>query len=229
MKVLIAAPVRDRAWVLPEYLKAIENLIFDGNIQYYFLINDSTDNSKQILEDFQQRKNNCVIEEINYNTPKDERNGVRSAHTFYTLANLRNHILEYFLSTDCDILYSIDTDVIVKPESLQELIKIDADITSTFIFNTKVQKWNRGNVLIGIDKIKHIDAALREEVFNCSVTGAVYIIKRKVIEAGCKYAWHRLGEDIPFCLGAINKGFIIKCTKRKLAEHYMSKRVFNHI
>ncbi|KGP77942.1 MULTISPECIES: hypothetical protein [unclassified Paenibacillus] len=31
------------------------------------------------------------------------------------------------------------------------------------------------------------------------MTGAVYLIKREVIEAGVRYGSHPIGEDAPFC------------------------------
>jgi len=223
MKVLIAAPVRDRAWILPEYLKAIENVSFTESIQYYFIINDCADNSRQILDEFKTKHNNCVIDEINFNAPKDERNSVRISHTFNALSFFRNKIVEYFLSTDCDILFSIDTDIIIKPECLNRLLEVDADIVSAFIYNDYNQK-KLGNALIGRDKIVHIDISTREEIFSCSITGACYIIKRSVLEAGCRYGWHSWGEDTPFCFSALDKGFKMKCRQGDLAEHFMGER-----
>jgi len=77
-KVLLSTPVRNRQRILPMFLKGIESLDFKKNLLgLYFLVNDSTDSSLSLLEDFKKEKERefrfIEIEVFNLGTPPDLR------------------------------------------------------------------------------------------------------------------------------------------------------------
>jgi len=243
-KILIVAPIRDRQITLQKYLESIEKLDYPKDkICLYFLLNDSTDLSREMLMDFYQKDkangrvySNIRIDVCNRGVPKDSRSAVRRKHIYAHLAILRNKILDYFLSTDCTHLFSIDSDITVNSECLSKLLVADKDIISAYICNEISGNTPRGNALDFIEtnqkdekgepifSIKHIITADLPTIFPCDVTGAVYLIKRKVIEAGVRYDSNNAGEDVPFCLQAKVKGFKAYCQKN-LATHHMYKMI----
>jgi len=132
---------------------------------------------------------------------------------------LRNKVIDYFLSTDCEYLFSIDSDVIVNLDCLKKLLDVDKDMVSALIYND-YGRGNIGNVMVGLDKPKHLGFKEQKEIFECDITGACFLIKRRVLEAGCKYGYHVYGEDIPFCREVKKQGFKI-FSRKDLAIHEM--------
>ena len=56
MKVLIACPVKDRDWILPNYLQSVLELDYPKElIDIYWIVNNSSDNSLLMLESFRDQ------------------------------------------------------------------------------------------------------------------------------------------------------------------------------
>ena len=54
-QIMIALAVRDRAWILPQFLKCLRDLKYDPeSIILYFLVNNSIDRTEEILNEFQK-------------------------------------------------------------------------------------------------------------------------------------------------------------------------------
>src|SRR3972149_412413 len=109
--ILIGSPIRNRGWILPEYLTHLEFLDYPKeNLAFHFILNDSTDDSKYWLENWKNLNENkyryVKIEEINFSYPEDlgcfgnGRSGsakisqVRRQYTYKALAELRNKLLD---------------------------------------------------------------------------------------------------------------------------------------
>ncbi|MFD1358955.1 methyltransferase domain-containing protein [Fictibacillus halophilus] len=202
-KIFIGAPVRNRAWILPRYIEGL--LKQKVNFETCFIVNDSVDNTEQIL-----KENGFDVYRYNLDSNYGERRGEYSKKN---LALLRNVLLDEFLKSDCDYLFSVDTDIILPEGSLQQLINHDKDIVSMIIKNSPVLMAHN----IFVDG-KHIEE-VPEGLISVDMTGAVYLIKRSVIEAGVRYGMDVLGEDIPFCRTAKQLGFEIFCDTRLKPIH----------
>lgn len=206
MKVLIAAPIRNRAWILNQYMACLGNLNTPDNLFYYFILNDCTDESKNILHYY----NVLDIEEINFNTPSDMgengmgRSGLtRSVHTYKTLSILRNRILDYAREReDIDYIFSIDSDILVKPDILNKLIDTGKNIVAALISNSGTD-WNF-LPLAGKDR-----NTVPSELFEVRVTGACCLISKNVfMNKNIRYSdKFRSGEDEAFCQSAREQGF----------------------
>jgi hypothetical protein len=204
MNILIAAPVRNRGWILNQYMSCLKNLNISDNISYYFILNDCTDDSKEILDYYIEKE----IDEMNFNTPSDMgengqgRSGLqRELYTYKNLSVLRNKILEYARNTNVDYIFSVDTDILVKPDILEKLLSTEKDIVAALI-NNGGKNWNflhfqgdRGYV--------------PEKLFEVRVTGACYLISRNVfMNESIKYSNEfGSGEDEAFCEYARRQGF----------------------
>lgn len=195
MKVMVGAPVRNRAWVLPRFIEAIKKQ--DIPFETCFIVNDCTDSTKEILD-------NAGFTTFLHNLDS-EHGHVRGEYSLGNLALLRNVLLDKFLESDCDYLFSVDTDVIIPDGSIQKLIDEDKDIISMLIRNHPTLMAH--NILNNYKHFKEIP----EGVIPVDLTGAVYLIKRAVIEAGVRYGYSPLGEDTIFCDMAREKGFGIFC------------------
>lgn len=209
-KVMIAAPVRDRGWILPRHLEA---LLAQTEVekQFYYIVNDCTDDTEAILTRYGMR--------YDVHNLGRTHGHLRGQYSIRNLACLRNLVLEEFLRSDCTHLFSIDTDVIIPPGSLRTLLDHDKDIISMVIRNS-VQIFAH-NIMVRGMHLQRIPSG----VIPVDVTGAVYAIKRSVIEAGVRYAENYYGEDIPFCQAAKQLGFDIYCDTTLRPIHAYAKGV----
>lgn len=227
--VLIGCPVRNRAWILPEYLDALDNM--HQARRFLFVENNSEDNTFSLLEEFASRHNpDCMVMSL-HNQPYDHWQRGAYAHNQYRhLAELRNRFIELFLHSEYDYLLSIDSDIIAYPNLLDELLKhanqdtiVAAAISN--IPDKKLDGHTPGNFMRYFDNyLSHLTHHPLTGVIDVDVTGAVYLIPRKVVEAGVRYGPHGQGEDIPFCNIAKAQGFSIKVVLDPLCEHRMVER-----
>lgn len=190
-KIFIGAPVRNRAWILERHLKSL--MLQEADKEFKYILNDSEDETEQILKD-------QGIPYVTHNLGK-KHGHMRGQYSYNNLALLRNMLLHEFLQSDCEYLFSIDTDIIIPEGSLQRLLDNDKDICAMLIQNHPKMKAH--NAMVGG---RHIPE-FQEGIMPIDLTGAVYLIKRKVVEAGVRYGWHPIGEDEPFCEQARRLGF----------------------
>lgn len=132
-KIAIGCPVRNRAWVLPEYLGALLKIDVPNpeNLRFIFLDNDSFDDTSDLLYYFYQTlmdrsdgerpHGTCKIETL-YTDCEMWQRGDYAHNQYANLANVRNQFLEMFLRTDADYLLSVDSDVIVPPDIVTRLL-----------------------------------------------------------------------------------------------------------
>ncbi len=224
-KVMIGCPLRDRAWVLPRYLDSLEKLDKSQcQVQYNFIINDCSDHSPQILAEFARKQSGMVrIIEKNYESPGGYRRG---QYNFGRLAQLRNLLLKAFLESDCDYLFSLDSDILVPAVTLTQLLADNCDLVSALVCNGhEIGDSGLYNILkrSGDGSYIHIRNLPRDRVFPVDCTGAACLIKRAVIAAGVLYSGHRGGEDIAFCEDASSRGFSIFCDGRVECLHLMQE------
>lgn len=233
-KILIAAPVRNRAWILKEYLAALRSLDYPRLfLGFFFLINDSTDSSEDIIKEFGEKiiKDSPEILLFKYlHLRYGQEKWWRGQYSFSHLAELRNLILEFFLASPCDYLFSVDSDVIVPPHTLNRLLSDQKDVVAALAPNdlhlrvpTEKQFVKRYyNVLRLVqDRLVHIYPFPQNNIFSVDCTGAACLIARSVIEAGVRYGDHPQGEDAHFCLMAKEKDFTLWADSRVICEHRM--------
>lgn len=265
----IIFPVRNRADYLPHFLTNVLNLSYDkSKISIYACLNDSTDNSDKILCEFQKNHKNeynkIDIKVYNLNSPEYgeghrggsdiiiQNNGkfqqikqINTAHKVYkNLARLRNSLM---YNAKSDYIFSVDTDIMIKPDTLSTLINnietTDYDMASALICNgheihkklptqhpdpyifTNAMTWEN-------DKYVHIKDYEDKEIVNVDLTGAVFVATKELCKSGAKYGEglfcdKYFGEDANFCHDAIERGFKIGCNVQEKLTHCMSKELLD--
>lgn len=133
-RVAVGCPVRNRAWILPEYLAALKLLAIHGDdIQFCFLVNNSTDDSCKIIYEWMD-ENRVIGKLVKDDLWKGfERWGIKpfvpghkrgeyGKNSYAYMAEVRNRFLEVFMETEADYLFSVDSDIIVNPGTLKALL-----------------------------------------------------------------------------------------------------------
>lgn len=225
-KIVIGCPVRNRAWVLPDYLAALDAVDYQSK-EYLFLLNNSTDASGALLQQFMEKQTGLLQERFDDQAPGYQR-GEYNANQFKHLAIIRNSFVEMFLqTTTCDYLLSIDSDIIVPPDIIVKMLPLvnDKTIAAAAISNIKGKSLDGripGNFMININgRIQHPLKYPMRDIMEVDVIGAVYLIPRKALENNLRYAPHPQGEDVAFCLTAKAKGYRLLVNLDVQCEHRM--------
>lgn len=225
-KIAIGCPVRNRAWVLDDYLSALHAIDYPYK-EYLFLLNNNEDASGTKLQAFMQEHKGLLYERYDEAAPGHRREEY-NANGYSHLAAVRNAFVDLFLqNTTCDYLFSIDSDIIVPPDIILQLLPLTntKTIIAAAISNIPEKALDGrtpGNFMIDIKGfIQHPLKYPISGVMGVDITGAVYLIPRGVLESGVRYAPHPQGEDILFCLSAKAKGYQLFVNLDVLCEHRM--------
>lgn len=227
--VAVGCPIRNREWILPRYLGALGRLQYPvDRLRFGFIVNDCQDRTEELLRAWDRKPH---IEVVDLGFPAWTRS---QGYSLANLARLRNHLLEWFISSEAAYLFSVDSDILVPPDSLQRLVAHDRPVISLIVCNTPERRLRSqrplraGRLAYNIMRLDedgqpvHLyDQYPRGGLFEVAITGAACLIRRDVLEAGTRYAYHPLGEDVFFCQEARRRGFSIWCDSRIQGRHEM--------
>jgi len=226
--ILIATPVRNRAWVLPYFITSILNLSYPkSNLGLLFIINNSTDDSENLINKmYNTYKNDYrsfdIVNKDYGNIAQDTRVGSRR-HIYPVLADIRNLIKDYFLKSTYNYLFAIDSDIIPIKSILNELIGLRAMAAAAVIYNDK----GRGIVTNTMEiqtihplVIKHINLSKVGNIYKADLSGAVALYKKALFQKGFMYKDSPQGEDLAFAQ-QLKEAKISWVCKRHLAYHIM--------
>lgn len=241
-RVLIATAIQNRAWVLPYYLRYIYNIEYDKKlIDIYWIINNSTDKSYELLSEFQNKYlseyNSIKIEVYNNSKiPNDERTSkIRENYTYQWLSQLRNKILKKCVEINADYLFSCDCDILVKSDILKRLLSHNKSIVASLIYNgykyVGLEKaYQYTNILkdLGNRNYQHIvnyrtkfpEKNEKGTLVSCDFTGACVLMSQNVCEK-TEYSYHKQGEDEPWSWSARQAGFEMFCDVSMYSQHIM--------
>lgn len=222
--VLIGCPIRNRGWILPDYLQRLENIDYPPDkLNFCFIVNDSVDDTEAILNEFAHRSYSPV--QIVKTTAAKFHGHKRGAYRFEQLAKLRNMLLEKFFQSDCEYLLSVDSDILVPPDIIKRLLSRNCQIISALVCNGHhINDTSIYNVMrkTSAGSYQHIKDFPRDRIFSVDITGAAYMIHRSVITDHKVYYSARFGgEDIGFCEAARARGIPIYCDGSIECQHMM--------
>lgn len=219
------------------------------SIDIYWIVNNSTDNSYLLLQEFKKRYeidyNSIEIEVCNSKTKfTDDRTvEIRKNNTFSWLAELRNKILKKCLDLKADYLFSSDCDVLFKRDILERLLAHNEHIVSSLLYNGYLvgkpsnEAYKYPNILRKVNntkyehivnyRVKYPEKNALGTLISCDLTGACVLISNEVCSAA-KYGWHIQGEDEYFCRSAKQLGYDIWCDISLYSQHVMAPELLEH-
>ena len=233
--VTIGCPISNRDYLIDRYLSGIYNLDYPKQkIKLYFLVNNCRDCTEQTLKQFkrkyQSEYGNIIIERYKTTSKQDKRTIKVRQEIYKRLADLRNHILDQI---NTEYFFSLDSDIIVNPNVLKELLKADKDIIAAVINNDKIldpygELPNvRSNLLIKYSDeekkrtgITHLFGFEPDEIVEVDVTGACVLLSNKACKE-TRYGFHDQGEDVAWAFDAQEKGFKLYAHTGLVQNHVM--------
>ena len=202
-KVLIAAPLRQDPKIFREYQKGLDSLIIpdDVKVDRFFVVNDCWEVIPEIRD--------AEYTEVNHDDILMYRDHFWTKELVSDMSVYRNMTIRYALEGGYDYLLSVDTDLVLEPHTLQVLLEADKDcVAELFWTNGWSNAWMYDQCDVN-DKPEWHEPGL----YPVGGTGALFLIKRKVLEAGVDYTpipnlrKAVFGEDRHFCIRAVCHGF----------------------
>lgn len=233
-RVLVGSPIRQQPAILKEFLESLKELKQE-TIELSFLFVDDNDNalSSQILYDFSCSTPNVMIHKHS-SSDYYLRNEVTHAwneQLVWKVAHLKNMIIQIAVEFNYDYLFFIDSDIILHPQTLEQLKTAGKEIISE-VFWTKWQPdfpelpqvWIEDHYTMfhkhRNEQITPEEALRRQEefvmmlrkpgVYEVGGLGACTLLSRSALEKGVNFKeiknvsfW---GEDRHFCIRAAALG-----------------------
>ena len=215
MKILVAAPVHQKPHIFKEYLESLDRLLIPEGVEVdrFFILH----NCEELLPMIKDNSLYAI-----YNTPErykvDETTHVWTDDLVAHVAGMKNCIMEFAREHQYDYVFFVDSDLILHPMTLAQLLSAQKDIVAEVFWT----KWGP-DAPAAPNAWDYNMYAFRSEtrwqewevpgLYRIGMTGACILISKPVIQAGVNYNrvyninyW---GEDRHFCIRAAAHDFEI--------------------
>lgn len=236
-RILVGSPIRQKATILNEFLISLNRLEgFDDYELHYCFIDDNTEEeSKNILQKFaDEKKLRCNILSPENKCNRQYGRGKNGGHQWnhlliWKVANFKNQIIEKARNENFDYLFLIDSDILLAPQTLEQLISDHKEIVCNIFWTswdsksdplpqvwlsdeyTLFEKSENEKNLTSEEKNKRTNVFLNmlkvPGVYEVGGLGACTLISQSAIQKGVSFKkiknlsfW---GEDRHFCVRAI--------------------------
>lgn len=228
MKLLVACPVRDRAWILPLWHSHLLDALPSG-VELECLFLAGTDDAETLAV---VREIGDVIE-VEESGPGVSFLGVEfgaknrqwDIPKFDHMVTIRNRLMEEAVKRSPDRYLSLDSDILLHPEALTNLIESSSSydlVGGKAYMGPGVASPSAANMryLSGMTRITsagpcRVDVIMAIKLMNPAAFGKA------------SYVTHRQGEDIGFCLDAKRKGLTIGYDGRVCSKHIMTREALH--
>jgi glycosyltransferase involved in cell wall biosynthesis len=236
-KILVGSPIRQKPAILKEFLDSFRRLDKkDISLHYLFIDDNDVEESRVLLEAFQHEVGpNCRILRADVASPVYVCNEVThywNDDLVWKVAGFKDKIIEVARDEEFDYLFFIDSDIVLHPMTLHQLVSANKEIISNIFWTTWVpggpnlpQVWltdvyNLYELKSSQEKITQEEALRRQNefigklkkpgVYEVGGLGACTLISRQALQKGISFRkiknltfW---GEDRHFCVRAAALG-----------------------
>lgn len=214
MKILIGAPLCQKPHIFKEHLESLKKLNFpeDWEVDFFWVVNDCPEVIPMLEENQYWEKNYgdiyvCDEEEHHWNLDQ-----------MLKMGDLRNILLRKTLYEGYDYYFSVDTDLILHPDTLVQLVSRNVTLCAE-VFWTRGKDGNYWSNAWDFDQCTSMPGS-REKwkepgIYEVGGTGACFLIHRSALERGVSYSripcilGALVGEDRHFCIRAACAGIPI--------------------
>lgn len=240
MKVLVHTPVSNRAWVLPRFWAALRGQTALAGVTglMRFDINDCQDETFDLVQAYCSAKDPFeTVFAVEHQWPAlNLESHAWNEERYYRMIAMRNAALRTAAEYECDFLFSVDSDVILRdPNTLGHLLLANVPIIAG-VFKSRwgnpdapalPNVWQRGQNEMTERFLDDILTAPEHE--RVGGVGACTLIRNDVWNAGVTYnpifnvPSNYRGEDRFFSLRAAVAGFEMWACSHKQIDHLDGK------
>lgn len=157
---------------------------------------------------------------------------IREKFIYDHLSRCRNIIFENCKS---DYLFSLDSDILVRSDTLNRLLSHNKHVCSSLIYNGYIlfpeSPYKYPNILYKDDlgiyrhivnyRVKYPEKNEIGKLIEVDATGAITLIHNSVCKK-TKYSWHKQGEDVAWSESVKQNGWQLYCDVSCFNYHIMS-------
>jgi len=255
--VLIGSPVRQKPLILKEFLESLKELKKDDLDVYYYFVDDNKDEeSSNLLFEFSKYEKNVIVHKAHNEDVYicDDITHNWKEQLIWKVADFKDSIIEHAKHKNFDYIFLIDSDLVLHPYTLKQLVSTGKDIISE-IFWTKWQPnapelpqvWmqdvytqynvSRGEVLNQYEINKRHQEFISKlripGIYEVGGLGACTLISKYAIDKGVSFKeiknlsfW---GEDRHFCIRAAALGLSLYVDTNHPAYHIYREKDINGV
>ena len=226
-KILITAPLRQDPRYFEEYRQGVENLIVPKGckVDTFYVVNGCDE-----IIPYLRPKDKYIVFENDTRYRKILNDHEWSDEAIDKVAMYRNITIDYALEHGYDYWFSVDTDIVLHPMTLKTLLDADKDIVSEIFWSKDPGGYEWCNAWMK-DRYSGTERQFYTPgLYQCGMTGACTLVKRKVLEAGVNYdflpnlsIW---GEDRHFSIRAAAHRFELWVDTHYPATHLFTEREY---
>ena len=230
IRVLLTAPLKQERKIFEAFQNSIDALdVPEGvTLDRFFVVND--------CEKIKPHIRNAEYVTINTGDlyQKTVNDHVWTAENLNKMPQLRNATIQQALVGGYDYWWSVDTDLVLHPQTLRALLSADKDIVSE-VFWTQAANgrwWCNAWMFDQCDPGGHLDEWRLPGLYQVGMTGACTLVKTAVLKNGVNFdaipnirkaLW---GEDRWFCIRAVCAGYEMWLDTHYPAEHLFTEAVY---
>jgi hypothetical protein len=221
MNVVVGMPVKDRAWILPEWFDAIYSQGVEVDI--VALVSPSEDGTEGLL----RAEQITVVEDDRRVRSTLEIDGHLwgSLDTYAYMAGLRNRLTDIAIEREADYFFSLDSDIILPEGSLKYLLDFAAEhpgVTSPAVnMTTGDTAWNTMSWTDRDFPGMAYRPSKRPTAGQVDIVMAAMLLDRTGME--CIWQAHGQGEDVGYCLDAYTRQVPLWWVPEVQCEHRMRR------
>lgn len=203
MHVIIGMLAKDRAWCLPEWFTSIWSQEIDGDLDVVSLVSPSEDGTEQLIID----QGVHVIKDDRPGRTTQEIDGHLwgSMETYEYMADIQNQLVDYACGENCDYFFSLDSDIILPPHAIKDLIDymkdghpgVSAPAVNLAVGDTA---WNTMSWVNQDYPVMATRAVGIPSGGQADVVLAAMMMDRLGMQ--CRYEAHNQAHDVGFCVRA---------------------------
>lgn len=238
--ILITAPARQDPKVFAEYRESVANLVIPlgYTLDTFYVINDCDELIPHLYP-----SDTYIVHNTGEYFERVRNDHIWTSSNMRTMETLRNLTIQYALDHGYDYWFSVDTDLVLHPQTLVALLQADKDIVSEIFWSTSKDIYTWCNAWMCDQGTGMPQEWKTPGLYQCGMTGACTLVKRKVLAAGVDYTHipniqkALYGEDRHFCVRAAVHGFELWIDSHYPATHlytedeyrkYMARKEANH-
>ena len=225
MKLVIGAPVKDRAWILPLWLESVHSQFASAGLEPHIvcLYSESSDETLELLT-------GAGVEVIYDDEPgrsTSEIEGHNWGHfeTYDYMSRIRNRLTDHVRNSGADLFLSLDTDIILPPGGLSELVEYSSThpgvVSPAVNMSWQAVAWN---VMNWTQPDFHLSAAYRAPGVpsegHVEILMAAMLLDRVAMTV-CEWRPHVQGEDVGFGQSAREHGVDLWWVPSISCDHHM--------
>lgn len=146
-RILVGSPIRQNPAILAEFLQSLkEQNQSTYTLDYYFIDDNVNEESKKLLADFCPDPKVCTIEqaisECKENYVCDDKKHHWKEAIIWKVAGFKDKMIAKAKEENYDYLFLIDSDLVMHPKTIEQLIIADKDILSNIFWTA----WDPGTI-----------------------------------------------------------------------------------